>query len=174
MDFFTLARDRYSERYFDARPVERDKLLQILEAGRLCPTAHNNQPQRIYVLESEEALARIRPLTPFHYNAPLLLLVCYDGSVVWHKSDDGLFGDYHSGEQDASIAAATMMYAAEDLGVHSLWIRGFDARALAEACALPESIFPLMLLALGYPSARSHPSRLHSQRIPFEDMFTFL
>ena len=41
MDFFELARERYSERFFDSRPIEQQKLDRILEAGRLVPTACN-------------------------------------------------------------------------------------------------------------------------------------
>ena len=64
MDFFTLAKNRYSERYFDSRPVEQEKLDKILEAGRIVPTACNYQPQRFYVLKSPEALAKARLVTP--------------------------------------------------------------------------------------------------------------
>ena len=41
MDFLELARDRFSERQFDSRPVEDEKLALILEAGRVAPTACN-------------------------------------------------------------------------------------------------------------------------------------
>ena len=56
MDFEKLSAERYSLRKFDTRPVEQEKLNLILEAGRNAPTAHNNQPQRIFVLQSQEAL----------------------------------------------------------------------------------------------------------------------
>ena len=49
MDFEKLSAERYSLRKFDTRPVEQEKLDLILEAGRNAPTAHNNQPQRIFV-----------------------------------------------------------------------------------------------------------------------------
>ncbi|MBP3798732.1 MAG: nitroreductase family protein [Ruminococcus sp.] len=39
MDFLELAKNRYSERYFDQRPIEQEKLDKILEAGRVVPTA---------------------------------------------------------------------------------------------------------------------------------------
>ena len=51
MDFEKLSAERYSLRKFDTRPVEQEKLDLILEAGRNAPTAHNNQPQRIFVPE---------------------------------------------------------------------------------------------------------------------------
>ena len=54
MDFQALSAARYSLRKFSPQPVEQEKLDLILEAGRNAPTAHNNQPQRIFVLRSPE------------------------------------------------------------------------------------------------------------------------
>ena len=50
MEFMELAKKRYSVRKFSDKPVEKDKLEQILEAGNIAPTAKNQQPQRVYVL----------------------------------------------------------------------------------------------------------------------------
>lgn len=41
MSFMELAEKRYSERYFDSRPVEQGKIDKILAAGRTAPTACN-------------------------------------------------------------------------------------------------------------------------------------
>ena len=41
MSFLEMAKNRYSERFFDPRPVEQEKLDKILEAGRVVPTAGN-------------------------------------------------------------------------------------------------------------------------------------
>lgn len=56
MNFAELSAQRYSLRKFSDRPVEDTLLQQVLEAGRNAPTAHNNQPQRIFVLQSPEAM----------------------------------------------------------------------------------------------------------------------
>ena len=58
MDFAKLSGSRYSLRKYSDRPVEAEKLALILESGRNAPTAHNNQPQRIFVLQSPEALEK--------------------------------------------------------------------------------------------------------------------
>ena len=58
MDFQTLSAARYSLRKFDSRPVEQEKLDLILEAGRNAPTAHNYQPQRIFVLQTPGTLEK--------------------------------------------------------------------------------------------------------------------
>ena len=170
MDFLELAKNRYSERFFDSRPVEDEKLYKILEAGRICPTACNNQPQRFYVLRSKEALDLARELTPYTFGAPVLILVCYDSNEAWRTDIDEFYETYTSGEQDCAIAASTMMYEAESLGVHTLWIRGFDSKAFVKRLDLPIRMLPVMMLALGYPSADSHPSKLHGLRKPLEEI----
>lgn len=45
MDFLEIAKKRYSVRNFQPKKVEKEKLLKILEAGRVAPTAANRQPQ---------------------------------------------------------------------------------------------------------------------------------
>ena len=174
MNFMELAKNRYSERYFDPRPVEDEKLRQILEAGRIVPTACNYQPQRFYVFRTEAALEKIRGLSPSHFGAPLMLLVCYDLNTVWKASHDRMFRNYNSGEQDASIAATTMMYEAEELGIHNVWLRGFDARTVAEVFGLPDNIIPVMMFAMGYPSEKARPNAWHFRRMPLEDFVTEL
>lgn len=58
MEFTKVVAERYSCKNFSTRKVEAEKLTEILEAGRLAPTAKNFQEQRIYVLQSEESLAK--------------------------------------------------------------------------------------------------------------------
>ena len=161
MEFLDLVNKRYSERYFAGTPIEEEKLNKILEAGRLVPTACNCQPQKFYILKSKKALELAAKVTPFTYNAPILILVCYDKNEVWkNKREEG----YNSGEQDIAIAATTMMYEAEFLGIHTLWIRGFNSKTATEIFNLSENIIPGMFLALGYPSEKSKPSDWHFKR----------
>ena len=60
MSFLELAKDRYSVRKFSDKPVEQEKIEQILEAAIVAPTACNNQPYKVWVIESEEALEKMR------------------------------------------------------------------------------------------------------------------
>ena len=72
MDFAKLAAERYSLRKFSDRPVEAEKLSAVLEAGRNAPTAHNLQPQRIFVLQSSEALEKVDGCTGAHFHPPVM------------------------------------------------------------------------------------------------------
>ena len=97
--FLELAKTRYSVRTFKSQPIEPEKLAQILEVGRVAPTACNNQPQRIKVITDPADLAKADECTPCRFNAPALLLVCYDRTACWERKFDGA----DSGEVDASI-----------------------------------------------------------------------
>ncbi|MBR1444666.1 MAG: nitroreductase family protein [Firmicutes bacterium] len=169
MDFLDLAKNRYSERYFDSKKIEQDKLDEILEAGRIVPTACNYQPQRFYLIRSEDGLEKLNTVTHFHYNVPLMILVCYDIREVWKNPSDSYYQNYNSGEQDASIAATTMMYEAEELGIHTIWIRGFDSKTVVDTYNLPEYIIPVMMLGLGYPNEKAKANAWHFKRNPIEN-----
>lgn len=118
MDFIELVKNRYSCKNFSEKEVEREKLDLILEAGRLAPTAKNNQIQRIYVVNSIEALRKIDELTPCRYKAPLVLLVAYDEDEAFVYPG----GKYNTGVEDATIVASHMILAATSIGIDSCWV----------------------------------------------------
>ena len=155
MEFLELARNRYSERSFDSKKVEEEKLYKILEAGRIAPTACNYQPQRFYVLKSEEALNKLKGFTRMVYGAPIVLLVCYDRNQSWKNSVKSFGEDYDGGEMDACIVGTQMMYAATELGLGTLWARGFNTKEVHDAFNLPENIVVSFILDLGYPAENS-------------------
>ena len=129
MDFEKLSAARYSLRKFSPAPIEPEKLALVLEAGRSAPTAHNNQPQRIFVLQSPEALEKADGCTGCHFHPPVMLVVAYDPAVSWHREGDGK----DHGEIDAAIAATQMMLQAADLGLGTTYVGMFDPEKLKAA-----------------------------------------
>lgn len=83
MEFNELVKARYSCKNFDGHAVDKEQLEKILEAGRLAPTAKNLQEQKIYVAQSEDALAKIDKITPCRYGASTVLVVAYDKNNVF-------------------------------------------------------------------------------------------
>lgn len=160
--FLELARARWSVRSFSPKPIEEEKLHHILQAGQIAPTAVNYQPQKIYVLQSEDAIRKIRSLTNSTYKAPVVLLVCYDERLSWHSH---FVEGYNSGEMDASIVCTHMMLEAWELGIGSCWVMLFDPYEVKRVFKLPEHIHPVCLLPIGYPSATATPYR------PWHDVF---
>ncbi len=168
MDFLKLAHERYSVRKFSDKEVEREKLDAILEAGRCAPTAVNNQPQRVLVIESAEALEKLKKCTPCHFSAPLALLVCYDNAASWKRNFDG----YDMGAVDAAIVTTHMMLEAADLGLGTTWVGYFDPAAVRREYELPDYLVPVAILPLGYPAEDAAPSPYHEKFLaPGETIF---
>lgn len=168
--FLELAGARYSVRKFDPRPVEQEKLENVLQAGRIAPTACNNQPQKVYVIRSEEGLARLRRCTTCHFSAPVVLLVCYDERLSWKRSFDG----QDSGFVDASIVTTQMMLQAAELGLGSTWVMYFDPARTREEFALPEHIVPAAMLPMGYPAQDAAPAPMHSSFRPAQETIEYI
>ncbi len=170
MDFEKLSGSRYSLRKYSDRPVEPEKLALILEAGRNAPTAHNLQPQRIFVIQSPEALEKADGCMGSHFHPPVILAVAYDAEEAWKRETDGK----NHGEIDAAIAATQMMLQAADLGLGTTYVGMFEPEKLWAAFPEMQGTMPVAMLTLGYPAEGAHPSRLHASRKPLEELVKYL
>ena len=170
MEFREVIKNRYSCKKFNGEKVAPEKIEAILEAGRVAPTAKNLQEQHIYVVQSEEMLAKIDALTPCRYNAPTVLVVAFDKNNVFTYPGE----KRDSGVEDATIVATHMILAAEDEGVDSCWVNFFDPDKAAEALGLPENEEVLMLMDLGYAAEGAGPLPNHASRKPMEETVTYL
>ncbi len=169
MDFLDLCKERYSVRKFSDKPVEEEKLQKILEAGQLAPTAKNSQSHKIFHLKSSIALDKVRTATPMTFNAPVVLLICYDDTESYKNYADTYYKDYDGGEVDAAIVTSMMMMEATNLGLGTLWARGYDSQKIVDAFNLDAHLKPVCLLNIGYPAEDSAPSSRHSDRKPLSE-----
>lgn len=166
MTFLELAKDRYSVRKYQEKPIEDNKLQYILEAGRVAPTALNKQPQRFLVLSSPAGLEKLNKAGNTH-GSPLAIVVCALKDQAWVRPQD----NHPMTEIDPSIAATHMMLAAWEQGVGSCWITWFDPAIVKAEFNLPENVEPVDILALGYADSPVQQSDRHDkQRIPLAEM----
>lgn len=170
MEFKEVIKNRYSCKKFGDKPVEKEKLDAILSAGRLAPTAKNLQEQKIYVVQSEEGLAKIDQITPCRYGAGTVIVVAYDKNNVFtypgEKRDTGI--------EDATIVATHMILAAADEGVDSCWINFFDPEKAEDILGLPENEEILMLLDLGYAAEGAGPLANHESRKDISETVNYI
>ena len=165
MSFMDLAKRRYSVRSYQKKKVEEDKLMKILEAGRVAPTGANRQPQRFIVVREESGLEKLKKAANI-YEAPLAIIVCADHSVSWKRSMDGK----DVADIDASIATDHMMLQATELGLGSLWVCHFNPVILKEEFNIPDNIEPINILAIGYAAGpEQSPDRHDKTRYPLEN-----
>ena len=170
MEFLEVVKNRYSCKKYCEKQVSKEDLAEILEAGRLAPTAKNLQEQRVYVVQSEEGLAKIDKLTPCRYGAPTVLIVAYDKNNVFTYPG----GKRDSGLEDATIVATSMMLAATNAGVDSCWLNFFDPEKAAKEFGLPENEEILMFLDLGYAVDETKPLANHFQRKDLKETVSYI
>ena len=166
MNFLELAKKRCSVRAFEPTKVEEEKLLQILEAGRIAPTAANKQPQSFLVINNEEGFERLKSIG-FNASAPLVIIICGDHKNVWVREIDGK----SMLDVDASIATDHMMLAAEDVGLSSCWLGWFDQKVIKKTFNIPENIEPVSILIIGYAkeAEKKSPDRHSTDRKPLDE-----
>ena len=152
MSVLDVMKKRCSVRDYLDTPVSREKLLQVLDAARIAPSACNNQPWHFIVVENQELKDRIG--NPWARTAPAIIVACGDHSKSWRRSD----GKDHC-DIDLGIAVDHMTLAAADLGLGTCWVCSFNVPACAEALDLPEHLEPVALLPIGYPASHGDPER---------------
>jgi len=157
MDFKTLISNRYSVRSYLPKEVEEEKLIKILEAGQIAPSAVNFQPWHFIVVreaENRENFSKIYHRDWFN-EAPVYIVVCGDHDQAWKRKEDG---KDHT-DVDAAIAIDHMTLQAVELGLGTCWICNFFVDKCKEFFNLPEHIEPIAILSLGYPNDDKIPAK---------------
>lgn len=163
MEFNELIRQRYSVRKYTDKQLTPGQVDEILMAANVAPTAKNAQPQRIYVLESREAMAKLSGVIgPMLYGAPNAFIICANRDEAFPRP----FNDGNFAETDATIVTDHMMLAAHNLGLGTCWIGYFDPAVVRETFSIPECEEILHILIAGNIAEDSVPGPLHSKKKP--------
>ncbi|MDR2534080.1 MAG: nitroreductase family protein [Tannerellaceae bacterium] len=149
MNLLELIRKRCSIRRYNPQAVEQEKIDYILEAGRLSPSACNNQPWYFIAAQSDGDRSKILEAYPREWAkpVPLFILICGDHSQSWKRPADGK--DHL--DIDAGIAAAHICLAATELELGTCIICHFDVPLVKQRFNLPEAIEPIIIISVGYP-----------------------
>lgn len=167
MDFLELAKNRFSCRNFKPDAVEEEKLLRVLEAARIAPSAVNYQPWQFYIIRDSANKARIIESYPREWiqSAPVLIVACGDKHVSWKRSD----GKDHL-EIDLSIAIDHMTLQATNLGLATCWVCNFEIKKLREVMQLPPHLDPVAIIPIGYPQIQPDTNRHKLKRKALNDI----
>ena len=167
MSFLDIARKRCSVRSFLPKEVEEEKLLEVLEAARVAPSSSNFQPLQIYVVQNSQLKMELYETYPREWmaKAPVILVFCVDRSQSWKRYDGKDYGDV-----DLAIAADHVTLAAADLGLGTCWLGAFHVGKCRKALQLPDSIEPVVIMPIGYPSKLDSPKRHITRRKGIEEI----
>ena len=167
MEFEHIIRKRTSVRKFSNIKLKQEELNKILEAGRLAPTAKNNQPIKIYIVNSNEGIEKLDKASRCRYGAQTILIVCGNKDEAYHK------GDYTTYEMDSCIVGTHMMLEATNLGIDNIWVESFDEKILREEFNIPNELTPVLLMPLGYKTEDCPMNPLHDKRKTLEDIIEY-
>ena len=176
MSFIDLARNRYSCRTYEDRPIEQDRLDLILEAGRIAPSAHNNHPTRVIVCDTPELRAKAaKAAYRFERNgsvfgAPVVFIACAITGDAWIRRGD----EMNSSLIDTSIVVDHMMMQATELGLGTCWVCMFDPEIARKEFNMPEGVLPVSMLTVGYPADTIADSETREARCIKREQFLSL
>jgi len=153
MNFNELAIRRFSSRKYLSKPIEEEKLIKVLDAGRIAPTAANKQPFLLYVFRDEKNRQLICECYYREWlkKAPVIIVACANHKNGWIRASD----NKDHCDIDIAIVVDHMTLQATDLGLATCWICNFQAEKLKKVMNLPAYIEPIVILPLAYPD--DHP-----------------
>ena len=161
-DYISLLQRRYSCREFSGEQISEEQLEAILEAARLSPSACNNQPLRLCVVQSTQGLAKIDECTKCRYGAPTVIVAAYNHDESSHPTPDHGPETCDFGDIDTAIALTNMENAAASAGLGSCWVGAFDPHAVREHFNVPETYRLVELFMVGH--AIAEPGPRHGER----------
>ena len=135
---------RRSIRKYTNEPVPEEVLHNILEAGRLSPSAVNRQPWHFIVVKNQtvkKAISHER-YSRFIKEADFTVVGLYLPSEALTEKLSLI---------DVTIALQSMVIAAWTQGVGSCWIGGFNEEKLKETLNLPDESKIVCLVSFGIP-----------------------
>ncbi len=139
---------RTSIRNFADRPVEREKIVKILQAAMAAPSAGNQQPWEFYVITNKQILDKLSQCSPYAgctKEAPMAIVACYRKELKCPEY----------GQIDMSASVENLMLEADDLGLGSVWlgIAPLEERMnqVRYVIDIPKDLEAFAIIPCGYP-----------------------
>lgn len=147
MDVNEAIRVRRSIRKYKGKRVEDEKLSRVLEAGRLAPSASNNQPWHFIVITEPEMRRKMKEAydSRWFYKAPVIIVMCVDPRIAAVRDGENFW------TVDGAIAMQNMVLQATEEGLGTCWIGAFHEAVVRKILDIPPYIRVLVMTPLGYP-----------------------
>ena len=167
---------RRTVRQYSERAIEQELLNELLSNAARTQTMGNLQLYSVVVTRSAEGKAALAPAhfnQPMVQSAPVVLTVCADfrRTTAWAECRKGTPGydnllSFMNAATDALLYTQTFCNLAEEagLGLCFLGTTIYQPQAIIEALHLPQLVFPVATLTVGWP-AEEPPL---SERLPLE------
>jgi nitroreductase len=149
MEVAVALRERRSVRSYQNVDIEYEKLMKVLEAGRLSPSAVNRQEWKFIVVKDAEKRKKLASAAcgqSFVGQAPVVLVACGTETQAVMTCGQPAY------TVDVSIAFAYMILQACELGLGTCWIGAFQEDDVRKVLNIPMHIRVVAMSPLGYPA----------------------
>jgi nitroreductase len=165
-EMLQLITDRQSDRRYEARPVEKEKLERIIEAARMAPSANNAQPWKFIVVTDPEVIrktagdasSKALGMNAFVAQAPVQIVIVREKSDIQTKAASIVKKRDYS-LIDIGIASENICLQAEAEGLGSCIIGWFDEKSLKKHLGIPSSRRVELIITLGYSASHQREKK---------------
>lgn len=154
MDVFSTIKNRRSIRSYSPREIEPEKLKQVLETGRLAPSASNRQDWKFVAVQDKATrlkLAEVAGGQKFLESAPVVLV------GIGTDPEKVMLCGQPAYTIDVSIALSFMLLEACELGLGTCWLGHFNEDAVKAILGIPQQMRVVAMSPLGYPLENPAP-----------------
>ena len=157
MNFFDLVNKRESVRGYLDKEVEKEKILKIIEAARVAPSACNAQPWKFVVANDKNLVRKIAEnlydpmigINKFALTSPVFIVVVGEKRNLTSKMGELIKKkDYTS--MDIGIASEHLCLAATELGLGTCMMGWFKEQNIKKLIDVPANKEIHLIISLGY------------------------
>ena len=148
MEVMEAIKARYSVRKYAPKKLDEESIQRILEAGRLAPTASNQQLNKHIIVTDEELIQKLVGACKnqkWIATAPAVLVECASG-------DRTMICGQSARSMDGAIAMSYMTLEAVSLGMQFCWLGWFEPDKVRALLNIPEEYVVIAVATLGYPA----------------------
>lgn len=159
METFECICSRRTCTEFEDRPIDRQELGKILEAGRHAPSPGNVQSWEFVVLEDPEKKEKLSKIAADERVkiAPANIIICSNQEKI--EREFGEKGTKLYSIQESSTCIQNMLLEAHNQELGSFWTSSFNEEKLSGLLRLPKPVRPLAIIAIGHPKQLHKPER---------------
>ena len=173
MDFDKVIQERHCTRKFLPKSVGFHKIISIIEAATLAPSAGNIFSVRIIVVddkEKKEQLAEAALNQDFIKQASHVLVVCSDYEQVTRSY--GKRGGMYSAQQ-AGAAIENMFLKTTELGLDTCWVGAFDDGTVRRILKIPDDVKVEAMLPIGYGEEKKLKRHVERKKVDIKHITFF-
>lgn len=156
MELDKCINERRSIRKYLDKPIEKEKIIELIEAAQKAPSWKNSQVSRFYVVDTkktdfESCLAEFNKVNV--KNAPIIIVSTVKKNRSGFERDGSYSTHLKEGFQyfDNGLQVQNLCLKAYDLGLGTLIMGLYEEKKIRETLNIPEEQEIVTVIAVGYP-----------------------